>query len=352
MSPRPAALLLLAAAPVLVPFGRAAPETAREGSSPGAGDPAADLGAATAVEVEHGRSDGSPPPAFRLRYRDRLTGRRVSPAFVLPGERLRLSAAAPSERAPAPGVRASAPDGGVLRKVEDSRWEWSAPRGAGLRRIHLVGPEGRDTLSVHAFVMVPFDSLRDGSLNGYQVGDYPEERYGGMDRYRRPRGFVEVTAENRGALVSPRFRLGQFLCKQAGGWPKYVVLQERLLWKLEAAADELDRRGLDGGGLVVMSGYRTPAYNRAIGQSRYSRHMYGDAADVFVDRSPRDGRMDDLDGDGRATVADADVLHRIVDALSRRSPTNRWVGGLGKYPANAAHGPFVHVDARGYRARW
>jgi len=28
------------------------------------------------------------------------------------------------------------------------------------------------------------------------------------------------------------------------------------------------------------------------------------------------------------------------------------VGGIGIYPATSAHGPFVHIDARGTRARW
>jgi hypothetical protein len=27
-------------------------------------------------------------------------------------------------------------------------------------------------------------------------------------------------------------------------------------------------------------------------------------------------------------------------------------GGAGVYHANAAHGPYLHVDARGYVARW
>jgi len=25
---------------------------------------------------------------------------------------------------------------------------------------------------------------------------------------------------------------------------------------------------------------------------------------------------------------------------------------VGIYPGNAAHGPFAHIDTRGYRARW
>ena len=38
--------------------------------------------------------------------------------------------------------------------------------------------------------------------------------------------------------------------------------------------------------------------------------------------------------------------------LSQKSWYQPFEGGLGLYKANAAHGPFVHVDVRGYPARW
>ena len=103
-----------------------------------------------------------------------------------------------------------------------------------------------------------------------------------------------------------------------------------------------------------MSGFRTPQYNaqgvgREGGPASESRHMYGDATDVFVDANG-DGVMDDLDGDGTITIRDARVLYAAVEAVEGRHPD--LVGGLSAYPANSAHGPYVHVDARGVRARW
>jgi hypothetical protein len=77
--------------------------------------------------------------------------------------------------------------------------------------------------------------------------------------------------------------------------------------------------------------------------------MYGDAADVFVDNDG-DGRTDDLDGDGRVTIADAQVMARAAERVELEHP--RLVGGIGVYSATASHGPFMHVDTRGYRARW
>ena len=136
-------------------------------------------------------------------------------------------------------------------------------------------------------------------------------------------------------------------------WPKVLVLRVPLVDKLELIGEELGRRGLPRR-LHIMSGFRTPQYNAQGvgakgGRAAASRHMYGDAADVFVDANG-DGVMDDLDGDGRVTIDDARVLLAIAEGVEARHPD--LAGGLSAYPANSAHGPFVHVDARGVRARW
>jgi hypothetical protein len=101
-----------------------------------------------------------------------------------------------------------------------------------------------------------------------------------------------------------------------------------------------------------MSGYRTPRYSAAIGNVRYSRHQCAAAADLFVDVSPRDGVMDDLDGNGRIDVEDAGVLHAIMEEFDTDPANSVFPGGLGLYGATASHGPFVHADVRGFRARW
>lgn len=101
-----------------------------------------------------------------------------------------------------------------------------------------------------------------------------------------------------------------------------------------------------------MSGFRTPFYNRAIGNGRHSRHVYGGAADFYVDVAPRDDRMDDLNGDGNHDYRDAQWLYRRAEALFANRPHRHLRGGLGVYRSTAAHGPFLHMDARGRRARW
>ena len=101
-----------------------------------------------------------------------------------------------------------------------------------------------------------------------------------------------------------------------------------------------------------MSGYRTPFYNRAIGNVKYSRHLWGGAADIFIDEDPKDGTMDDLNRDGIINYKDAAVLYDIVDDLYGKPFYRIFMGGLGRYKKTANHGPFVHVDVRGFRARW
>ena len=84
-------------------------------------------------------------------------------------------------------------------------------------------------------------------------------------------------------------------------------------------------------------------------RAKDSRHQFGDAADVFIDNNG-DGRMDDLNGDRRVDLRDARVIEAAVDRVERQHPA--LVGGCGYYSASGGHGPFTHIDTRGYRARW
>ncbi|HWK89891.1 MAG TPA: hypothetical protein VNP72_07840, partial [Longimicrobium sp.] len=198
----------------------------------------------------------------------------------------------------------------------------------------------------------PFSEKRNGYLNGYRIGTYSTETSGRFDRYAPPAGFIEVTPENQDLAVSEHFRLRNFLTKdQFSVWPKYLALDLRLIDKLELVIQELNAMGVRATHLAVMSGFRTPAYNGPGegGRARLSRHTYGDASDVWVDND-QDGYMDDLNGDGRRDTGDAQVMLRAVERVERRFP--QLMGGAGVYPDNGAHGPFIHIDARGSHARW
>lgn len=229
----------------------------------------------------------------------------------------------------------------------------AAPPTPGHYTLEIDNPAAAERALIHVFTLVPARQVgADGRLNGYRIGAYPATPLRGLAIYRPPAGFVEVTAANEDVRVSPNFRLGQFVSKQEHGYPRYLVLRVELLMKLESILAALNRSGRPTGGLTVMSGFRTPFYNRAIGNVPYSRHVWGGAADIFVDEAPADGRMDDLNGDGMSDVGDARWLAAFVDDLSKRGVFGPRIGGLGIYGSNAAHGPFIHVDVRGTRARW
>lgn len=211
---------------------------------------------------------------------------------------------------------------------------------------------GRDLF--HFITLLPFESKQNGKVGVYRVGRWPAESGRLLNEaYRLPEGFIEVTAENQETRVSTHFRLRDFLTKdQATVWPKALVLDERLLDKLELILIELRAAGHKAPGLTVMSGFRTPQYNARgtrAGRATNSRHQYGDAADVFVDANG-DGRMDDLNRDGKVNLLDAQAFLKLVDRVERKYP--ELTGGAGLYRATSSHGPYVHVDARGERIRW
>ena len=285
---------------------------------------------------------------FAVRLGGDVSPYRVTSAFVLPGESLELSILGPVSIEPFE-VEAGLP----VDWLGEGRFRITAPSTPGIHSIDLRRIQTGETVLVNLVVMVPAANLAAGQLDGYRVGEYPREPLKGLPQYEAPVGFIRVLPEMRDLQLSPHFRLGQFLCKQEGSWPRYLVLRTRLLLKLETLLEEVNRRGVVADTFFVMSGYRTPSYNRAIGnRTTYSRHLYGDAADIFIDERPRDERMDDLNGDGRVDHHDMHLLADIVEDLDADPDHEHYVGGLGRYRANRHRGPFVHVDTRGFRARW
>lgn len=210
----------------------------------------------------------------------------------------------------------------------------------------------------HAFTFLPTRPfhLKLGSwIGAYLVGYWPAERRRvSSSAYANPSDFIEVTPANEDTYVSEHFRLRDFLTHdQATVWPKYLVLREALLDKLELVLQDLARHGIDTHHVLVLSGFRTPAYNLALGdesgRARESRHQYGDAADIIID-GDGDGRMDDLNLDGRIDQGDVRVIERAVERVEHKYPD--LAGGLGLYDAMGPHGPFAHIDVRGEVKRW
>jgi hypothetical protein len=204
------------------------------------------------------------------------------------------------------------------------------------------------------FTMRSFGQKVRAWLNGYRLGYWPQEK-GRLrsEAYKNPEGFIEVTPENEDTRVSEHFRLRDFVSHdQKDVWPKYVVLREPLLDKLELVIEDLNDHGVNAEGMRIRSGFRTPAHNlavRAEGSARDSRHQFGDAADVFIDQEGN-GKMSDLNGDGKVNFADVKLILDAVERVEARYP--ELVGGTGLYAYSGRSGPFAHIDVRGTRARW
>jgi len=232
---------------------------------------------------------------------------------------------------------------GISQLATDS-WSITAPNKPGVYPLHLTDAEGA-TKSVQLLVTEPYVGQR--SQSGYRIGSYPNPRTAPKPQlYPYPRGFVEVDEHNHSEHISNHFKLNQFLCKQQSDWPRYVVIQRPLVVMLENIVTLLQSKGVPLTTLAVLSGYRTPSYNAGLKNVAYSRHIYGDAADIYVD-SDNDGFMDDLNGDGVVSLQDAQLLGQLIATLPEAQQA-----GIGVYAATSNHGPFVHVDTRGYNARW
>ena len=286
-------------------------------------------------------------PRFALRYRTVTARQRVTLLTTRPGETVTIEVV-DNEARSGYVARAAA---GRLAQLGEGHWTWSAPAAPGFFPIHVIAPGEADSVTLQAFVVVPYERLEGELLNGYRIGRYPEKRLPGLADSGPPAGFVEVTDDNEDVLVSPHFRLKQFVCKQPAGFRKYVVLNERLLLALEYVLAVVNESGYRATTFHIMSGYRTPAYNRSLGNVRFSQHQWGAAADIFIDEDG-DGVMDDLNGDGRSDIRDAEVLYQLIDAAAARPEAQGLIGGLGIYRSTTAHGPFVHVDVRDRKARW
>jgi len=226
----------------------------------------------------------------------------------------------------------------------EARFE--APRTPGFYRLALVRGSERVVVDGPALsVLVPFAAKLGSTLNGYRIGTYLVERLGRRSEEEpAPPGFVEIDEDKLDVPLTKHLRLADFVSHDnQESWPRYAALDGRLLDKIELVVAEIGR--LSGKGddaafdLDVHSGFRTPLHNRRVQRAaRDSRHQYGDAADIAIDSN----------GDGRITFADTRLVARAVDVVEQEHPD--LVGGMGLY--NRGGASYVHIDARGKRARW
>jgi uncharacterized protein YcbK (DUF882 family) len=122
-----------------------------------------------------------------------------------------------------------------------------------------------------------------------------------------------VRASVRMGDISKHFFRSEFACKCGCGQD---TVDAELLTVLERVRTHFDAV------IVINSGNRCPKYNKKIGGSKNSQHIYSRAADHVVHGvNPRD------------------VQEQLDDWYPGRY-------GIGSYET------FTHIDTRGYRARW
>ncbi len=109
----------------------------------------------------------------------------------------------------------------------------------------------------------------------------------------------------------------EFRCKcgKCEGLPRFGM-HSRLLTVMDAIREKV------GQPVIVTSGYRCPAHNAAVGGVPDSYHTQGIAADIYCDG------------------VSVDSLAWIADECG--------ADGIGRYYGQG----FVHVDVRGWPARW
>tara|TARA_Y100001963_G_C6748068_1_gene432629 strand:- start:1216 stop:1614 length:399 start_codon:yes stop_codon:yes gene_type:complete len=121
--------------------------------------------------------------------------------------------------------------------------------------------------------------------------------------------------------LEKNFILSEFKCKDGSDVPDSMLDNVKLLAKnLQVLRDEI------GKPIRVISGYRSPKYNRKIGGARKSQHMTAKAADIKI-----------------KGMTPAEVKRTIVRLIKEGKMMS---GGIGLYRT------FTHYDVRGRNARW
>ncbi|HVF40450.1 MAG TPA: D-Ala-D-Ala carboxypeptidase family metallohydrolase [Gemmatimonadaceae bacterium] len=220
-----------------------------------------------------------------------------------------------------------------------------APPKAGFYKLEVGrGSERRIVEGLTLAVLVPFVEKDGTMLNGYRIGTYLAEKIAGNQA--PPEGFLEITPRDVNIQISRHLRVRDFLNDDnQETWPRYAAINPRLLDKIELVIGEITRwHGSEARvnlALDVKSGFRAPDYNRRIRRAaRDSQHQYGDAADVAIDAN----------GDGKYSAIDSRMVGLAVEIVELKHPN--LVGGLGIYTSGHTRTTYVHIDARGKRARW
>ena len=121
--------------------------------------------------------------------------------------------------------------------------------------------------------------------------------------------------------LTDNFSLREFRCRDGSDVPEeYMDHVQELAENLQVLREHIQRP------IIVISGYRSPTYNKKIKGARRSQHMLAKAADIII-----------------SGMTPEEVKSAIVELISEGKMKK---GGIGLYTT------FTHYDVRGFNRRW
>ncbi len=242
----------------------------------------------------------------------------------------------------------------------------------------------RFSASTICLAPIEVESLKDGKIDGFEVGVYPDPTdpkdlnriespvlrqriKDNADVYAPPRFFYPVTPETYFIRIFDSYTLGEFDLDPRFitlEYPRFIAIDPKLLEKIKLLEALMREEGVSVSKFNVIYGFRSPAYNigswKKDGEETlkepFSVHMYGKALDFIVDED-HDLVIDDLNQDGKISPEDAKYLLSFVNKLDRRllEQGSDLVGGAGYYyhhdfweRGRYVQTPYVHMDIRNY----
>lgn len=280
---------------------------------------------------------------------------------VLPGRNIQVTATYEGRPAWVSVLR----DGRVVNR--NQALNFTAPDKPGAHYINLILEIDGRRSERELCVLVPYRASARAIARGFevvvdgeQVGQYRSPSTSGNrkvkenpDSYQPPVWWLRITPMNGEFEVVPGVRVRELVAttEETGLRHSDLLPVCYPMWRaIVELRLELEKRGIPGGALRLISMFRAPPYNRMVGSNAFGRHVYGDAFDFYIDLAGS-GKAADLNGDGRLDRRDAYPVVAILEDLMDDGRIT--MGGIGVYNTQGGdHEVTMHYDARGHRATW
>lgn len=125
-------------------------------------------------------------------------------------------------------------------------------------------------------------------------------------------------------MNSKYFTIKEFKCKCGNCEMPANMPPQKLIDLLENIREHFNKP------LIINSGYRCPTHNKKIGGASKSRHIVGDAVDFII-----------------KDVRTKDVMKYVISKYDKEP-----FGIAISVNTSSEYKGFIHLDVRGYRARW